>query len=634
MNNMDVEHLRDPGDGPDDAVLGLDNLGIEELFKGRRRIGQPGPRFAGRGSFRGPRRAAPPTGDVKMRLGMASQMFIREEYEEAKKLAFEIITINAETLEAWTLLASVWKEQGRIDHAITCLMFAAHMRPKHLEMWFSVARYALEETGDERAEYLYHAQFAYSRAVHHDPTSIEARFGKARTLYEQNKLSSCLKEFLKLSKLKPHDMEILDEIAMICIDLENAEPAIECYKETIAHIRKSPGTDTPSFGWADAVTYLELYTSSGQYDLAIKELKSLARWLLGREEETYWDDVTANDCEWDASNTRRLAIDGFVAGKYPDSSYGPGLPIQLRVKLGLNRLHLYSSEFKVKTYLFFSSGTHVHFLLLLIYWQRHFEFLDPENRTGEERVKNNPSLCRNVADALLDSDLHDTALRFYKPLLEIPEENDASLHVQVGKCFLHQKLEDEAVKSFKKAILLDDSDTEARGLLVKIYDERKEDKPAFDLINQILERKRLQLNESELKPDTEVATAPRKRPSRRKKKTEIEEFSEDHPFLPNKVLNKPPGITELATKQQLEAQYHVFESELEGMRNGNAEATETWMNAAQKLTDDFRSVSSLYPSDNNQPSGLLPSEDVVAQSPLDAELSIIADHLSECQFPT
>ncbi|TVY19441.1 Transcription factor tau subunit sfc4 [Lachnellula arida] len=553
LANLDdqIEELRNPDGNTDDSHLDLDGQEIEGLFSqtrpGRRRIGKNGPGPSGRGIIRGPRRAAPPTGDVKMRLSTASQMFLREEYHEAKKLAIEIIAMNAETLEAWTLLATIWKELGRIEHAITCLMFAAHMRPKHLEMWFNFAEFALQETGDKRPDFLFHAQFAYAAAIRNDYTSVKAHIGKARCYVERGMPPNALKEYHAILDLKPHDMEILEEVAMLCIDMDNVNPAQELYRKSIAHLRGSPDTTGSSFSWTDVDTYLELYGHARQYEDAIKELKSLARWLLGREEETFWDDVTADDREWDASNTRRLAIDAFKGDKYPDSSYGPGLPIELRIKLGLYRLHLYSPEYK-----------------------RHFEFLDPENKTGENRVANNPSLCRKVADAFVDFGLYGSALRFYKPLKEIAEENTASLNIQMGKCFLEQKFEDEAEERFKEAIRLDDSDTEARELLASIYDERGEEKSAFDLINQVCERKRLQEPEPDLSRPT---------PQRKQRMPRI----------------KLASASERMTLEILEAQCHTIKTKLEGMRNGEAEATKMWIAAAQNLTQEFRNVTTFYP---------------------------------------
>lgn len=189
-------------------------------------------------------------------------------------------------------------------------------------------------------------------------------------------------------------------------------------------------------------------------------------------------------------------------------------------------------------------------------------------------MANNPSLCRKVADAFSDFSLHGSALRFYKPLKEIVEENTASLNIQMGKSFLKEKFEDEAEERFKEAIRLDDSDTEARELLASIYDARGEEKSAFDLVNQVCERKRLQEPEPDL---------PRPPPERKKRRHRIK--------LASPSVRMTPEI--------LEAQCHTIKTKLEGMRNGDAEATKMWIAAAQLLTQEFRNVPSFYPSDRS-----------------------------------
>jgi len=240
-------------------------------------------------------------------------------------------------------------------------------------------------------------------------------------------------------------------------------------------------------------------------------------------------------------------------------------------------------------------------------------------------VLKNPPLCRQVADALLEFGLHGTALRFYKPLEEIPEENSASLHIQMGKCFQNQKLEDEAEQSFQEAIRLDDSDTDARELLAKLYDGRGEEKPAFDLINQVIERKRLQ------QPETEIPTVQGKRG---RKANQTKDPSKSCFRVPTQPRNKPPGISAQLTTQHLEAQYYAFKTKLEGMRNDDAEATKTWMEAAQKLTNDFRNVTSFYPLSNRylKFTGYGAGERIAAQTPLNSDLSVMADRLSKSWF--
>jgi general transcription factor 3C polypeptide 3 (transcription factor C subunit 4) len=270
----------------------------------------------------------------------ATGLFLEQRYEEAKAVVFEILAINAETHQAWTLLAAIWDQYGETDFAIRCLMFAAHMRPRVLTAWFNCAEYALK-AGSDRHDYIMHAQFAYAAAIRADSTSVEAHLGKARCYYEMNRMERALVEYKIALKLKSHQIPVLRLVAETCIDIDQVDTAIGYWKASIAHFRKFPQAGV-SFSWDDADVYLELLGYGKYYDQAIRELKSVARWLQGREEETFWDDVVDNDCEWDASNSRRLGVEGFKPDRFPASSYE--LPLPLRVKLGLYRLHLHSTE--------------------------------------------------------------------------------------------------------------------------------------------------------------------------------------------------------------------------------------------------------------------------------------------------
>lgn len=329
----------------DFSHVGLEDLGVASLLsgprQGRQRIGRPAPRYFGRGSHRGPRDAAPLTGELRMRVNNATGLFLDHQYEEAKAVVSEIIALNAETHQAWTLLAAIWDHYGETDFAIRCLMFAAHMRPRVLSAWFNCAEYALN-TGSGRYDYIRHAQFAYAAAIRADSNSLEAHLGKARCYYELNRMERALVEYKIALKIKPHQIPVLKLVAEVCIDIDQADTAIEYWKKSITHFRKSPLAGASYFSWDDADVYLELLGYAKYYDQAIKELKSIARWLNGREEETFWDDVIDNDCEWDASNSRRLGVEGFKPDKFPARLYE--LPMALRVKLGLYRLHLHSTE--------------------------------------------------------------------------------------------------------------------------------------------------------------------------------------------------------------------------------------------------------------------------------------------------
>jgi general transcription factor 3C polypeptide 3 (transcription factor C subunit 4) len=308
--------------------------------------GQPRPRerghgIKGRSIFRGPRKAAEPTGDIRARMGKASQAFIEENYEEAKALVEEVIRINAETHEAWTLLASIFRELGDRDKTLLALIYAAHLRPKDAAQWLNVARFALEETGDQRSKNLPSAKFCFSSAIRANPKDdFEARCGKAAVLREMGSTKAAIAEYRQILKQRPHDTGILRLIAEAYIDRDNVKSAQELYKESIAFYKSSDDEPGEKFTWSDANIYVELYAYVGLYADAIKELRSLSRWLLGRESESYWDEVFDDDREWDPTDERRLLHPNFLKNRYSPLQYGDGLPLELRVKLGLYRLKL------------------------------------------------------------------------------------------------------------------------------------------------------------------------------------------------------------------------------------------------------------------------------------------------------
>jgi general transcription factor 3C polypeptide 3 (transcription factor C subunit 4) len=295
----------------------------------------------GRSGPRGPRKAAEPTGDIKSRLSKASQAFIDENYDEAMEIVSDVIRINAETYEAWTLLASIFRELGDVEKTLTALMCAAHLRPKDVTGWLSCARFALEETGQLRKNFLTTAKLCYQSAIRADPKNdIEARCGKATVLRELGNTTSAISEYKRVLSQRPYDTTILRLLAELYIDQDNVEAAMDLYHQAISFYKASDGMAGQLFGWSDINIYVELYAYLGKYDVAIRELKSLSRWILGRLEDSWWDNVVDDDREWDADDTRRIQAQEYVPSRFGSQLYGDGLPLELRVKLGLYRLRL------------------------------------------------------------------------------------------------------------------------------------------------------------------------------------------------------------------------------------------------------------------------------------------------------
>jgi len=124
------------------------------------------------------------------------------------------------------------------------------------------------------------------------------------------------------------------------MDQGRYQDAIEAYNTTIDHFKAHPGEGGWTFTWTDVDIVIALYEEAGRNITAIEETKFLGRWLLGRSDETFWANYTSNDCEWDMDDSRRALIPDFIAGQHSPSTYGAGLPLEFRVRLGVNRLKL------------------------------------------------------------------------------------------------------------------------------------------------------------------------------------------------------------------------------------------------------------------------------------------------------
>jgi general transcription factor 3C polypeptide 3 (transcription factor C subunit 4) len=297
-----------------------------------------------RGGFkglRGPRKAAEPTGDIKARLGQANGAFFAGKYSEAQAIVTEVIRINAETHEAWTILASVFMELGRRDKALTALTYAAHLRPKHIDGWLSCARLFLEDTNPtRRPKYLSSAMFCYSSALRADSKNIPARLGKARIYVERNQPAGAVSEYKKVLALRPRDLELIRDLCAAYYDNGELENARDLYKETFAKFMANPRKfKKDTLNWSDLDSYIAIYQHLDQHEAAIKELSLISRCLLGRDSEDFWNGAN-DDREWDADASRRVEVPEFAADGFPSSTYGEGLPMELRIKLGLSRLGL------------------------------------------------------------------------------------------------------------------------------------------------------------------------------------------------------------------------------------------------------------------------------------------------------
>lgn len=321
-------------DMEDDEVVEPD-----ESFRRRRRPGGRLGARGGKGIKRGPRKPLDPGPEFKSLHSEATSAFIDGDYAHASDLVRRAIQINPEIFAAHSLLSEILLAQGEKDKALTALFSAAHTRPRDPTVWAKVAKMILDRAGDDRARALNDVVYCYSRVIDIDPRNFNARFQRAAAYRELRHNGRAATEYERLLKEIPHNPRALRHLAETYIDLDDVQRAVDHYADSVKYYLSQDPEQVPDFSWSDINIYAELYGYLGQHEKGIIAIKSLSRWLLGRKDDTMWEDVNEDDREWDEEDfPRRIKTEGFMPKQWPREYYGLGLPLELRVKLGLFRL--------------------------------------------------------------------------------------------------------------------------------------------------------------------------------------------------------------------------------------------------------------------------------------------------------
>ncbi|KAI0971753.1 hypothetical protein F4678DRAFT_431779 [Xylaria arbuscula] len=592
------------------------NKNENEPRRGRRGRGRGRGGGRGGGVKRGPRKAAEPTGDVKYRLNMASNAYVNGRLDEAIGWVEDAIRINAETYRAWTLLTSFFEEKGDLKKSFTARVFACNLQPKNVDGWLNCAEIAIElrdQLPQDAAEFLEQASLCYSAALRADINHQQARYSRAAIAFEKSQFRTAAKDYLYLLEHGgEYDVHALRAYAEVTIVLANTgkrgfyEPssAIDWYARAFSHFQANDLDGSHPFEWQDISIFAGLLAYIEHTKDALFELKSLARWLLGRSDETFWDDWQDDDREWDIDSARRTGFQDFQYGKYLESSYGSGLPLDLRTKMGVYRLKLGDMDEA----------------------QRHIDHLDPDGPNGIQALSNEPHLLAEVGSALYESDLRPKALHFFEPLLGIPEILDSAALLATGRCYLDTGDKRQAEECFTAAIDVDESNDEAaidaRFELAQMYEAAREEQEAYILVNEAI-RLQQAYDEADGENDEDDVgeyqgsdddarnrskkARPRNQRGPRRLKPRVSkpaaldkdgnEIRRSRPRPRRKVFGRTEEVTleEKRRAEELAAAWRtVHETRAPTDNDNGIGPSDTFMRVAKELVDDFRSCKGFY----------------------------------------
>lgn len=377
-------------------------------------------------------------------------------------------------------------------------------------------------------------------------------------------------------------MSTVRELAHLYTGEGRVDEAITLYENTSNHYITTQERNT--FNWSELNIMAELYVTAADsthraelWRTIIARVKTVARWLRGRQFESWWNDRD-DDAEWDADNVRRRSEPKFISSV---DMIAYQLPIELRVKLGKARLMLRNDTEALK----------------------HFEFLDEED--PDEMF----DLFSDAADALLFREHWREALDYYAKITDVPEANGPALWFSMAKAFKEIGEFDQAEECLNAILANAAQDTDALVALAEVYEctDRRQD--ALETINRVIDIRRppeedendmemgdyssiagegdageagfFAQDRSAIVPRVVKAPVRRRRPAIRNKSRTAEDLSDYEARKTDETKNKFMAL-------------HLTH---DAMLAGDDHATEQWMAAAADLVDDFRNIRPFYPSE-------------------------------------
>lgn len=479
------------------AVLkGTDHANIGKLPRNTiSKRGRPSDRAKNAGRKR--KKEIDPGPEFKKVMAKANAAFMDRDYETALDFVRKAIAVNPEIWSAHSLLSQVFESQGRHADAIEALRFGIPTTTE-ADNWQHLADLMTHEDlvdEDELTNETIEAAVWYlGKAIHYrkpETAQWELRKSKFR-LYKilqkrgQNNKNARL-EAKSILRIWPNRTLFLKEFAVLCAgwpDKSEQELAIQKYDQAFDYYMANFETfgdeyDEETEDWEHLNIYLEMVELAGTPWTGIQKAKRIARWMLGRQNDTFWDRVTENDCEWDIDDHRRESVQQWM---WPDvahapvsrdpAQYGAGMPVEIKVRLGKLRLKM-GREFREEALRHFSE------LLQVV-----------------DEVDNYRDTFEDVAQALRKDDLFTEALSYFEPLRDCEEADHPLTGLSddvwywMGVCYQYTGKTQDAISCFD-VIVTNRSNKhghqlEATAKLAKLCEENEELDRARYLCNDLI----------------------------------------------------------------------------------------------------------------------------------------------------
>ena len=221
--------------------------------------------------------------------------------------------------------------------------------------------------------------------------------------------------------------------------------------------------------------------------------------------------------------------------------------------------------------------------------QNHLQCINPANPQIAAEVPAFSFLIRDLAGHLFDHELINEAQVYYEYLRTLPEESDADILLQLGRCHLAKGNSVAAEESFLAAIDADTDSIDARVELANLYSTAHEDEEALILVTEAMT---LQQNRA-------AHGGGRVSRSLRGASGRIPSGVIPRRYRPKRLVDPARRRQEEVERARRLSTQFVHVQELKArIRDGDEGVVPAWMAAAKELIDDFRSYRKFYSWDN------------------------------------
>ncbi|KAL7753572.1 transcription factor TFIIIC subunit tfc4 [Sorochytrium milnesiophthora] len=423
--------------------------------------------------------------EIAALLATAHELCAERQYPQAVDICKEIIRLEPLNAKAYNLYALMCENRGDHDKAFRLYMIAAHLTPNDAGAWHTVVELS-KKVGTDRETF-----YCLKKQMVAEPLNMNLAWQCCQlhlSCGEVKQAAKCLKFTLKHN---PYNMIVVRELVNLYDELGDAATATQTlYDAVIGHANglfRSPWAPTPSEDHSEVensdaegdatsdtaqldltmpkpttmgeLLYDDLYLlgdhciSVRMYRELLDGLKKGLRKMQGREHDTSWD-AADNDDEYDPACVTDLR---FLPNEFEDS--GAGVPVELRVMLGIARMHCGDIALA----------------------QRHFNFLFVCYETCN--MPEYSDLMDMVAETFMEFSMWPDAIQVLDIRLGIPYGEVANAYIMKGKCLAQVDRQTEAVACFEKAVEVDPDNGNAREQLAELHKAAGEYDKAFEVLS-------------------------------------------------------------------------------------------------------------------------------------------------------